>query len=60
MPDIVSESVMAHVEVETKSDLTYGQVVIDTVKLSKKEGGINICRNVDSERFKKLLFEYLK
>ncbi|MEH7392563.1 nucleoside hydrolase [Bacillus sp. JJ1503] len=49
-----------YVDVETKSDLSYGQTICDFRNLLKKEPNVNICVDVDHERFLERFIEYLK
>ncbi|RHW39000.1 nucleoside hydrolase [Neobacillus notoginsengisoli] len=49
-----------YVDVETKSDLSYGQTIVDFRGLLKKEPNVNICTDVDHERFLKMFLDCLK
>ncbi|MCM3636890.1 nucleoside hydrolase [Sporosarcina luteola] len=49
-----------YVDVETQSELSYGQTICDFRNILKKEPNVNICVGVDSERFLQNFLEYLK
>ena len=47
------------VDVETKSDLTYGTTVVDLRGCMNKEPNVTVCTDIDSERFKEWFMEVL-
>lgn len=58
-PDIVTELFAAYADVETRGELTYGQIVIDHLGLLGRKSNVHVCRSTDSEKFKKLLFRLI-
>lgn len=58
-PEIVTEMFEAYVDVETRGELTYGQIVIDRLGLLGKEANARLCAAIDATRFKELLFELI-
>ncbi|XWX03022.1 nucleoside hydrolase [Aggregatilineales bacterium SYSU G02658] len=54
-PSIMTDSVRAYGKVEHQSELTYGQLVIDTYHLLKCAPNATFARAVDGARFKALL-----
>lgn len=48
------------VDVETKSELTYGQTICDFRGLWNKEPNVEICVDVDATRFEQLFIDTLK
>ncbi|WP_339226925.1 nucleoside hydrolase [Oceanobacillus sp. FSL K6-2867] len=48
------------VDVETKSDLSYGQTICDFRNIWEKEPNVEICLDVDHERFITLFIDALK
>ena len=52
---IMTESIQAYAAVEHKSELTYGQLVIDAYGLLGRAPNATFCRAVDAPRFKALL-----
>jgi len=55
-PDTVLDTVDAYTYVETRSETSYGQVIMDTMHLLKREPNATICRALDGRRFKEHLF----
>jgi purine nucleosidase len=55
-PEIILEIVEAYACIETKSETTYGQVIIDSMGLLKKFPNALICRSLDEQVFKARLF----
>lgn len=55
-PDTVLDAIDAYTYVETRSETTYGQVIMDTMHLLKREPNATICRSLDGRRFKERLF----
>ncbi|WP_053365475.1 nucleoside hydrolase [Bacillus sp. FJAT-27245] len=49
-----------YVDVETKSELSYGQTIADFRNILKKEPNVSICVEVDHERFLNDFIGYLK
>lgn len=58
-PEIVTEIFEAYADVETRGELTYGQVVIDRLDLLGKEANVRVCSAVDATKFKELLFSLI-
>lgn len=56
-PELVLEDMYVFAEVETKSERTYGQVLIDSLRLRGRENNIRLCRLLDAAGFKEYLFE---
>ncbi|GAA0414009.1 MAG: nucleoside hydrolase [Bacillota bacterium] len=48
------------VDIETKSELSYGQTICDFLHLWKKEPNIEVCFAVDADRFTTLFLDTLK
>ncbi|AXI08626.1 nucleoside hydrolase [Oceanobacillus zhaokaii] len=48
------------VDIETKSELSYGQTICDFGNLWNKEPNVEICLDVDSERFISMFIDTLK
>lgn len=48
------------VEVETKSELSYGQTICDFRNLWEKEPNVEVCLGVDNERFISMFIDTLK
>jgi purine nucleosidase len=57
-PDM-AETVEVRADVETRSEQTYGQLILDTANLSGKPNNARACRRLDPRRFKQLLFDRL-
>ncbi len=55
--EIILKKYEAHAFIETKSEQTYGQFVIDQHHLLRKSVNVTICEEVDAKRFKELLFK---
>ncbi|KXH78780.1 nucleoside hydrolase [Sporosarcina sp. HYO08] len=58
-PDIVQRE-KYYVDVETQSELSYGQTICDFRNLLKKEPNVNICVGVDHEKFLQTFLDHLK
>jgi len=58
-PDIIISQFDAYTYIETNSELTYGQLVIDRLNLLDKEPNAKICVELDSKKFRSLLFEHI-
>jgi inosine-uridine nucleoside N-ribohydrolase len=56
LPDTVLDTVDAYTYVETISETTYGQVIMDTMHLLRRNPNATICRSLDGRRFKERLF----
>ncbi|MFQ3647882.1 MAG: nucleoside hydrolase [Anaerolineae bacterium] len=54
-PTIMTDSVYAYGSVEHQSELTYGQLVIDTFHLLERAPNATFARAIDAARFKALL-----
>jgi purine nucleosidase len=57
-PDM-AETVDVRADVETKSEQTYGQLILDPAGLSDKPKNARACKKLDAPRFKQLLFDRL-
>jgi len=57
-PDM-AETVEVRADVETKSEQTYGQLILDERALSGKPKNARACQKLDARRFKQLLFDRL-
>ena len=55
-PDIVTKQLEAYCAVEYRSELTYGQTVIDQHHILQHEPNANFCIEVDASRFKEILY----
>lgn len=55
--EIILKKYEAYVYVETNSEQTYGQVIIDQHHLLEKNANVTICEEVDAKKFKELLFK---
>lgn len=53
------ETQKCFVDVEIKSDLTYGTTVVDLRGYMNQEPNVNVCTDIDGERFKKWFIEVL-
>ncbi|WP_337017858.1 nucleoside hydrolase [Oceanobacillus massiliensis] len=49
-----------YVDVETKSELSYGQTICDFNNVLKKAPNVEICTDIDDERFIKMFIDALK
>lgn len=58
-PEIVLEAFDAYTYVEIKSEVTYGQVIIDWMDILKKTPNARICKAIDGRKFKERLFHAL-
>jgi purine nucleosidase len=58
-PEIVLEMIEAYTYVETKSETSAGQVVIDVMNVLGKPANTVVCRKIDGEAFKHRLFRAL-
>jgi purine nucleosidase len=56
-PELVHSSYEAFVDVEYKSEKTYGQLIIDPMHLLEKKPNARICETMDGEGFKRRLFD---
>ncbi len=59
-PDTVRETIDAFAAVETKSEKTYGQVIIDTMGLLEKQANVKVCKSLDGVKFKQHLVTALR
>lgn len=59
IPNISTEMIKAHVDVETKGELTFGQILIDPQNMFNKGFNANICKKVDGRKFREFLFQSL-
>ena len=55
-PDTVVNTLDVYACVETKSEATYGQIIMDTMHLLDRKPNATICRALDGRRFKERLF----
>lgn len=55
-PETILESYDAHVDVEYKSETTYGQLIIDYMNILGKPVNAKICKMLDGQMFKERLF----
>jgi len=58
-PAICTTRERCFVDVETHSELTRGMTVVDRWNVLKREPNIEVCYNIDTERWKGLLFQLL-
>jgi purine nucleosidase len=58
-PDVVIEAFDAYTCVECKSELTYGQVIIDSMNVLGKTPNAKICKALDGPKFKQYLHQLL-
>lgn len=58
-PDIVTAQFDTYGYMETKSELTYGQMIIDRFGVHQKPVNVTICQEIDAERFKQKMLELL-
>lgn len=58
-PDMVSAEFATYGYMETKSEQTYGQLIIDRFHVHKKPENVTICQEIDAERFKQKMLELL-
>jgi len=59
-PDMILDFYDAFIYVETKGELTYGQVIIDNINILNKKPNARVCKRIDNARFKEYLFELIK
>lgn len=55
--DVSTHDERKYVDVETTSELTHGETVVDRFGVLEKEPNIEVCFAVDSEKFKRMLFD---
>ena len=58
-PDIVTKQLEAYCAVEYRSELTYGQTVIDQHNILQRDPNGTFCIEVDAKRFKEILFRLI-
>lgn len=56
-PELVLDCMEVFAEVETNSEKTYGQVLIDSLHLMNKESNVKLCKLLDAAKFKEYLFD---
>ena len=59
-PSICTKQSIHHVDVETVSTITNGMTVVDQLFVTDKEKNINVCWEIDVQRWKELLYSTLK
>lgn len=59
-PSICTKQSPHHVDVETVSTITGGMTVVDQLDVTDKEKNINVCWEIDVQRWKELLYSTLK
>lgn len=59
-PSICTKQSIHHVDVETASTITSGMTVVDQLFVTDKEKNINVCWEIDVQRWKELLYSTLK
>ncbi len=59
-PQVCTKRSAHFVDVETKSDITYGMTVVDQLGVLKKEPNIEVCWQIDYQRWKEVLYQTLK
>ena len=57
--DIIKEKVDAYTHVETKSEFSYGESIIDFNNILKKKSNAIICKEIYENKFKEMLFRAL-
>ncbi|MET3288565.1 UNVERIFIED_CONTAM: purine nucleosidase [Brevibacillus sp. OAP136] len=58
-PDMVRAEFETYGYMETKSEQTYGQLIIDRFHVHQKPANVTICQEIDADRFKQKLLELL-
>lgn len=58
--EIMTESNLYYVDIETKGELTRGYSLVDINNRSEKEPNVRVCESVDRKRYKKELLKVLK
>ena len=59
-PSICTKQSIHHVDVETVSTITNGMTVVDQLFVTDKKKNINVCWEIDVQRWKELLYSTLK
>ncbi len=58
-PEMITEQFEAYGEIEYKSEKTYGQFIIDQLKVTKQLPNFTAVTKIDAQHFKQKLFELL-
>ena len=59
-PSICTKKSKHYVDVETISDVTRGMTVVDQLGVTKKEPNIEVCWEIDIDRWKETLYQTLR
>jgi purine nucleosidase len=59
-PSICTKRGSHYVDVETVSEITRGMTVVDQLSVTNKEANIEVCWEIDIQRWKELLYSSLK